>query len=88
MIASKLFYIEWLDSYDNGQSWELIRNLQTPTEMVCASVGWVIKESRKYVIVAPHISDITNKKSLGTVTGCLTIPKAAIVKKELIKTTF
>ena len=88
MISSKLMYIEWLDSYDNGHNWELLRTMPKPAEMICASVGWIVKESRKYVIVAPHISDITNKKSLGTVSGCLTIPKAAIVKKQLIKVSF
>lgn len=84
---SKLLYIEWLDSYNMGMSWEFIKDIEQPSEMVCVSVGWTIKETTKYIIVAPNITDITNKKSLGTVCGCITIPKAAIIKKQILKTT-
>lgn len=82
---TKLELIEWEDSYNNDMSWKLIKDIPDPAPMICASVGWVIKETKKNIIIAPHISDIKEYRTLGTTCGCLTIPKSAIIKRKILK---
>jgi hypothetical protein len=87
MIKSKfkLYVIEWIDSYNNEMGWEFIREITSPRDVICISVGWIIKENKNNIFIAPHISDIKNKNTLGMANGGLTIPKCSIKKRKEIK---
>jgi len=81
----KLVLIEWEDSYNKSNNWELISQMEIPQRMICVSVGWIVKETKYNILIIPHISDIYNKNSLGTGLGSLIIPKSAIVKQRKLK---
>ena len=82
---AKLYYIEWIDSYSPiKQVWERISELETPQNLICVSVGWIIKQNKDYITICPHISDITNKDFFGEVCGIMNIPQKAIKKKKIL----
>ena len=55
--------------------------MEKPRDVVCVSVGWIEKETKDHILIIPHISDITNKKSEGHACGAMTIPKVAILER-------
>tara|TARA_R110000803_G_scaffold78075_3_gene143116 strand:- start:2948 stop:3337 length:390 start_codon:yes stop_codon:yes gene_type:complete len=82
-----LYLIEWVDSYSINEGWELIKDIEEPELVVCHSVGYVLKENNKNIMIVPHISDTDNIESLGAYRGALVIPKVSILnKKELTVT--
>ena len=82
---TKLFFIEWVDSYDTEVTWEFIKNLNPPKRLLCYSVGWILSENKDGITIAPHISDVNDKKTLGACSGHITIPKVAIIKRIELK---
>ena len=82
MIKKKqvLSLIEWIDSY-TIDGWRGIEMLSKPEHNVCISVGWIVRETKQSVMIAPHISDIYNKECMGMACGIMTIPKVAIIKR-------
>lgn len=83
--GTKIYIVEWIDSYSPTlNKWEHFDDVEDPSELICISVGWIIKENDKYITIVSHISDITNKEGHGEVCGNMTIPKKAIKSKKLI----
>jgi hypothetical protein len=82
---NKLVLVEWQDSYNITTNWELISQMPKLISMICVSVGWITQETKDYILIVPHISDIKNKNSLGTGCGVMSIPKSAIVKRKVLK---
>ena len=84
---AKLFLIEWIDSYHNVSEdrWQLIRYLDKPMNLICYSVGWLLKENDQAITVAPHISDVHSKDTKGGCSGYVVIPKVSIVKRTELK---
>ncbi|MFH0865779.1 MAG: hypothetical protein V1904_06265 [Bacteroidota bacterium] len=82
---NKLVLVEWQDSYNFSNNWELLSQMQKPECMICVSVGWITQETKENILIVPHISDIRNKNSLGTGYGVMSIPKSAIVKRKFLK---
>ena len=81
----KLYIVKWIDSYNTSNAWELISEMQKPKSMICISVGWIEKESKKNIVIIPHISDIENKATKGDGCGAMIIPKSAILKRTKLK---
>jgi hypothetical protein len=82
-----LYLIEWVDSYSITEGWELVKDIEEPDLVVCHSVGYVLKENDKNIMIVPHISDTDNLESLGAYRGALVIPKVSVLsKKELTVT--
>jgi hypothetical protein len=71
--------IEWEDSYGCSPSWEDLPADGKPESMICRSLGWVVRKSKRCVVIVPHVAE--NEK-LGARQGCgdMTIPNAAIVR--------
>lgn len=85
MKKHKLEYIEWADSIGVGSSWEHMENLAAKLH-VCFSVGWIVKETRKVIVVVPHISPKSNEhNSVDSGCGDMTIPKSAIIKRKRLE---
>ena len=81
----KLYLIKWLDSYMHPSWWEDRDKIKNPVNMVCASVGWIEKETKDNITILPHISNITDKNYKGQGCGIMTIPKASILERIKIK---
>lgn len=74
-----LILCEWLDSYGCSPSWETIEKGVKPLGMACKSVGWLVRQSEKFIVVVPHLSQ---KNEIADQQGCgdMTIPRSAIVR--------
>ena len=55
-----------------------------PETMICRSLGWVARFSRRSVVIVPHVG---RNERMGVEQGCgdMTIPIAAIVRVKKIK---
>ena len=85
--SKKIFLIEWMDSCmsDDSISWKSIDSLESPPDMLCYSVGWIVKESERFLTIAPHVSEIENGEVTGQICGEMNIPKKSITKKIELK---
>lgn len=77
--SKNLVFIEWQDSYGCSSTWQEIDPDGQPQMMLCHSVGWIVRQSRKCVVVVPHLSQ---NEDLAKQQGCgdMTIPTASIVR--------
>lgn len=74
----KLVIIEWEDSFEtNGWSAYIRYN--------CISIGWVLEESSKRIIIAPHLTIPNSSKTNEDATGVVNIPKSAIRSIKKVK---
>ncbi len=70
----KLVVIKWIDSRGANARWQYLTDKED-LPVVCFSVGWIIKETKKYKTITPHLSDEQDSRQ-----GCgdMTIPTNAI----------
>lgn len=56
----QLVLIEWVDSFGATGEWESLAGIgeadDSIKEMVCYSVGWLVKETKTAIFVAPHVA--------------------------------
>lgn len=79
-----LLLVEWVDSTRLGSEWTHLEHIQEPHPHRCISTGYLIKENRHAIIIAPHIGDAddpSNHASYGT----MMIPKVAITRRRRLK---
>ena len=77
----KLVYIEWHDAHGVEPNWEWMEELLEKVDYICItkSVGWLIKENSKQVVVLPHyIAASKDMRAQGC--GEMTIPKVNILR--------
>jgi len=81
----KLVYIEWIDAHGVEPNWEWMDELLAKVDYVCVtkSVGWLIKENKKQVVVLPHWIE-ANKDTRAQGCGEMTIPKANISRMVVL----
>lgn len=51
----KLLYIEWCDAIASGLDWtdiDVAKEWAENTDWIVCEVGWVIKETKKYIVIA------------------------------------
>jgi hypothetical protein len=86
LIEKNLFIIKWVDSsYPSNSQWEPISEIKEPEQMICISVGFILKETKSDVIMMPHITSVNKEKDEMCVCGLMTIPKVAILKRTKLK---
>ena len=74
----RLLYIEWDDSIAvDGPTW--IEADEISGDTLVRSCGFVVKENQYTISIAGHISEH------GYISGTLTIPKAAIKKRRVVR---
>ena len=79
----KLKLIEWQDSRGVSAQWQFISTVKDDNLCICNSVGWVIKESKECVTIAPHIGiEIDGDNQ---VCGEMHIPKRSILKMKTLR---
>ena len=76
----KLVYIEWFDHCSlTGGVWHEKSDVENMAPMLVKSVGWVVKETDKYVII---VSSMFSDVHVG---GDVLIIKSCIKSKKVIK---
>lgn len=84
MPKDQLVFVEWEDSYGCSSRWQDINPDGEPKVLLCKSVGWMIRKTKRCIVVIPHMTanDVADTRQ-----GCgdMTIPTAAI--RRLVKLT-
>lgn len=78
---------EWEDSYGCSAHWQTIEPDCEPRLMTCKSVGWLIRKSRRCIVIVPHLSlntEIAEQQGCGD----MTIPAASIIRIQRINAAF
>lgn len=84
-LNNKLVYIEWEDSCGGSGLWTDIDKMELNDMPIQKSVGWVVCEDKKWIMIVPHIGTTPGSPTFAyTGQGQMAIPKSAIVKKKFI----
>lgn len=76
---AKLLCIEWEDSAQPSPGWRYL-NEPPPLEAVrCYSVGWLVAENERVVMLAPNLGDVDSDDGAQG-SGFIRIPVSAIVR--------
>lgn len=78
MPGGKLTWVKWIDSTSHT-GWrdteEIVKTVTDEGGMMCESVGWVVRETRK------SLSIVQNRSALSMMSETMRIPKCAIVER-------
>lgn len=72
-----LVVIDWVDSCSNGGVWHSADEVRSSEPSACRSVGWVVREDRRALVLASHLSP-------HQMSGDMCIPKKAITRRRRI----
>lgn len=74
----KIVKVKWLDSCTSNTDWKNINSVKGI--ITCYSVGYLIKVTKKYIVLMPNITGSTNQ-------GCcdITIPRGCIKSIKKLK---
>jgi hypothetical protein len=78
---NEMEYVEWLDHCSLGptRTWQDLSDAVELTPVKMYSVGWVIKETKKYIIVVP------THNSSDHCYGEMLILKGCIVRRKILR---
>ena len=79
-MTNKLLMVEWLDSAQPVSSWHFLESPPELEVIECASVGWLIGESKDTIMLAPNIGDLCSGGSQQG-SGFIRIPVSCITRK-------
>lgn len=77
----ELVVIEWEDSQGCPQGWQLFEDVSFEPVTI-RSVGWVLRENRGSVMLAPHVGRVGGDENQGQ--GIMVIPKRCILNRTAI----
>ena len=78
---SELYEIRWLDAYEMESGWHSLKDAIKITPPEVLSVGYVLKETKEYLLLAADIGSDKMDNDVGRVT---VIPGQWIVDKKII----
>lgn len=80
----KLVLVTWIDALGCSSSWRDKEHLADSKPLLCRSVGWILRDDDKYIVLVPHIADETQYNEWQ---GCgdMTIPRGMIQKVQLLE---
>jgi len=86
----KLVFLEWLDHCSSGkQGWKDADEVMDLAPMVMTSVGWILKETPKWIILTAHLhGEKEHERYVTHCQGDLCVMKCAVTKRVAIKQTW
>ena len=73
-----LVLIEWEDSAQPMPAWQRLADLDLPGHIICASVGWLIKDGKKTKVLAPNMGAINCPSNIQA-SGFMQIPTRCVI---------
>ena len=82
----KLVLIEWLDSHSlAGDRWHPLEEIENEAgPLMCRSVGWLVKDTKKVKVLVSHISGEANR-CVPWAMGEIVIPAGSVVKMRVLR---
>jgi len=77
----QLYEIKWLDAYEMESGWQTLEDALKITPPEVSSVGYVLKETKEYIILAADIGSDKMDNDVGRVT---VIPGQWILETKII----
>ena len=79
-----LVMIEWEDSAQPMSAWTHLSDFPIQTVVRCASVGWLIQDTKSVKVIAPNMGAIDDESNL-QVSGVIRIPTRCVVRVVRLK---
>lgn len=73
-----LVMIEWEDSAQPIPSWSYLSSFEASGTILCASVGWLVRDDDQMKALAPNMGGLTDENSV-QVSGVIQIPTRCVV---------
>lgn len=70
--------IEWEDSAQPSSAWGWVDELSDPAPVLCQTVGFLVKETERCLVLALSIGDATSERPQAN--GVMQIPRSAVVR--------
>lgn len=83
MKVGDIYFIKWEDSQGCPMGWAAFDDCKNRSLAIIESVGWASQIDERAVTLTPHIA--TNNGEPNCVSGFVTIPKSAILKKKKLR---
>jgi hypothetical protein len=71
--------VEWEDSAQPIPGWGYLAQFEASGIILCASVGWLIRDDGKLMALAPNLGAVNDANSV-QVSGVIQIPTRCVVK--------
>ncbi|TPG10833.1 hypothetical protein EAH84_12190 [Sphingomonas oligophenolica] len=71
--------IEWEDSAQPIPAWSYLASFEAPGIILCASVGWMIRDDDDMKALAPNMGAINDERSM-QVSGVIQIPTRCVLR--------
>ncbi len=78
-----LVLIEWEDSRQPSPHWRMLHDMEEPDISRCASVGWLVRDTKEMKALAQNVGDRDYKH--GQVGGVMAIPTRCVIKITKLK---
>lgn len=78
----RLVLIEWEDAYGCPRGWEYASDVE-PNMAIIHSVGWLLKETKKYKFLVPHLNK-AGTSECPQIAGYITIPVGAVRRQTTL----
>jgi hypothetical protein len=76
-------HITWSDSHSDANIWVDPDDIFFH-EIICHSIGFVLKENEKLILITAHYSPKQNGRDNEQVSGHMVIPKCSIVSRKVL----
>lgn len=70
--------VEWEDSAQPSSAWSWVDEISDPHPVLCKTVGFLVKETDRCLLLALSIGDATSERPQAN--GVMQIPRSAVVK--------
>lgn len=80
MRKPQLMLIEWQDSLQPVAGWHTLADRPALEVAECSSVGWIVAEDAKAIMLAQNVADLGREDAQGS--GFMRIPKVCITRRK------
>lgn len=80
--AYRLVLVEWEDSVRPVAEWQWVDDYAVPAVVLCASVGYLIADTKAAIALAPNLGTICEAGVQAC--GIIRIPRSAIVRMRTL----
>lgn len=81
-----LVLIEWEDSMRPQPAWTHLAALRdAPAPTLCASVGWLLHDTKRVKVLAPNMGGIEGAGDNAQASGMMTIPTRCVLRVKRLK---
>ena len=75
--------VEWIDSAQPIGTWMFLDNMPRMEVIECVSVGWLVAETDKVLMLAPNLGDVESE-GYAQASGFIRIAKSAVPRRIVL----